>query len=338
MVIYYVVRATSGTRGGPPQRISSQDQIFKMKNWRMYPLGDARYRFYTTMLSLSRSSRPRTGPLRSPGGNSRKSTKRAQTSSGRRNAAARSRQNPGLLPYLDKRVTGLSSFAARPMEQPVECELCYEMVNLRNMDEHRLTVCPGRFISCRMLGCNMVFRAWDRADHEKNFCQGVKRVERVVRKHKSVSKTIKLKRQERKEETKRLKKLEASRAKVRQKQRFVLVEQALEKRKILIADREKQERLREKKLKHREEERLQKYRNEREQIIQAGLKKLEQIECEHCGTKVAKKYMAKHLRDECPVTMIPCGNKFCSIIVQRQDWNFHTHGISRNAVALPIGL
>ena len=293
----------------------------------------------TFMLSSRSSpSRPRTVANRERGFNFRKSNNRAQTSSGRRNAAESSRQNPGLLPYLDKRVTGLSSFAARPMEQPVECELCYEMVNLRNMDQHRLTVCPGRFVSCRMLGCSMVFRAWDRGEHEKNFCQGVKRVQKVVKKHQNISKTIKKHRQEKKEEEKKLKKREVLRAKVRQKQRFVLVEQALQKRKVLIAEREKQERLREKKLQHREEERVQKYRNEREQIIQAGLMKLEQIECEHCGTKVAKKYMAKHLRDECPVTMIPCGNKFCSIIVQRQDWNFHTHGRFSNLITVPIGL
>jgi len=126
-------------------------------------------------------NRPRTVPhnRRRAG----KSLRRSQTSSGQRNnAASRARQNPGLLPYLDKRVTGLSSFAARPMEQPVECEFCYEMVNLRNMDQHRLTVCPGRFVTCRILGCDMVFRAWDRDNHEKNFCQGTKRVKKVVKK------------------------------------------------------------------------------------------------------------------------------------------------------------
>ena len=182
----------------------------------------------------------------------------------------------------------------------------------------------------------MVFREWDREDHEKNFCEGTKRKQKVVKKHRKVAKVLQKTREEKKEQAKKTRKLLARQAKVRQKKRFALVEQALEKRKAVIEDRKEQERLRKSKLKQREQERLQRYRDERERIIQAGVMKLQQIECEHCGTKVAKKYMTKHLRDECPVTMIECGNNFCSIVVQRQDWEFHTYGEMNNLLQLEI--
>lgn len=172
----------------------------------------------------------------------------------------------------------------------------------------------------------MVFRAWDRDNHEKNFCQGTKRVKKVVKKHQNTSKVFRKKKEQQKAQEKKIKKRHARQAKVRQQKRFALLEKTLEKRKSIIEDRKEQERLIKRKIKQRQKERVQKYRDDRERIIQAGVMKLQQIECEHCGKKVAKKDMTKHLRNECPVTMIECGNAFCSIIVQRQDWDFHTHG------------
>ena len=57
------------------------------------------------------------------------------------------------------------------------------MVKLRKLVQHRETECEGRVIECRFPGCNATFRAWERREHEKHYCEYKKAKARSMKQH-----------------------------------------------------------------------------------------------------------------------------------------------------------
>ena len=210
------------------------------------------------------------------------------------------------------------------VDNSVECEWCFEMVKLRKLVPHRENECEGRVVKCRFPGCSASFRAWERREHEKHYCEYKKSQQRALKEHALKAAEAKQTRRRRKEEEEQAKEA-AQREKREQIEAFYKeVEYKRKKREVIKEQKAKDQKMREREeveAKKREEEKVRRKRN---LILGAAKSKLAEVECPQCSMLVVQKNMSKHLKFFCQYGTITC--EMCHAKVRKMNWELHSKG------------
>jgi hypothetical protein len=210
-------------------------------------------------------------------------------------------------------------------DNTVECEWCFEMVELRKLPHHRETECEGRTVSCRFPGCGASFRAWERGEHEQFYCEYKKQKERTMKLHARQAVEAKETREVRREEEEQAVLVQQREAREKVLAFYKEAEYKRKKRAVIKEQLEKDRKAKEEEEREAERREAEKVKLKRNMILGAAKMKLQQEECPQCAAMVMRKDMSKHLKFFCPYGTLTC--ELCNAKVRKMNWELHSKGV-----------